>query len=44
MLLVKNLADAAHFATATAAICVGGLGARAGAVAREVVEGRMRMR
>jgi len=42
MLLVKNLADAAHFATA--AICVGGLGARAGAVAREVVEGRMRMR
>ena len=28
---------------ATAAICVGGLGARAGAVARDVVEGRMQM-
>jgi len=39
--LGHNLADAARFANATAAICVGGLGARAGAVAREVVEGRM---
>ena len=37
----KTLVDAARFANATAAICVGGLGARAGAVAREVVEGRM---
>ena len=34
----KNLADAARFANATAAICVGGLGARSGAVARDVVE------
>lgn len=39
----QTLADAARFANATAAICVGGLGARAGAVTREVVEGRMRM-
>jgi sugar/nucleoside kinase (ribokinase family) len=37
----KNLADAARFANATAAICVGGLGARAGAVARHVVEARI---
>lgn len=37
----KTLVDAARFANATAAICVGGLGARAGAVARDVVEGRM---
>jgi sugar/nucleoside kinase (ribokinase family) len=37
----KNLADAARFANATAAICVGGLGARAGAVARDVVEARI---
>lgn len=39
----KQLADAARFANATAAICVGGLGARAGAVDRAVVEERMRM-
>ncbi|MBM4412182.1 MAG: hypothetical protein FJ040_01855 [Chloroflexi bacterium] len=39
--LGQNLIDAARFANATAAICVGGLGARAGAVAREVVEGYM---
>jgi ribokinase len=37
----KNLADAARFANATAAICVGGLGARAGAVARDVVAGML---
>ena len=39
----QTLIDAARFANATAAICVGGLGARAGAVARAVVEERMRM-
>lgn len=37
----KNVYDAARFANATAAICVGGLGARAGAVAREMVEARL---
>jgi sugar/nucleoside kinase (ribokinase family) len=35
---------AARFANATAAVCVGGLGARAGAVAWEVVAERMQMR
>jgi sugar/nucleoside kinase (ribokinase family) len=39
----KSVVDATRFANATAAICVGGLGARAGAVARDVVEGRMQM-
>ena len=39
----QTIADAARFANATAAICVGGLGARAGAVAWDVVEARMRM-
>ncbi len=38
----KNLADAARFANATAAICVAGLGARSGAVARDVVEAMLR--
>lgn len=38
----KTLADAARFANATAAICVAGLGARSGAVARDVVEAMLR--
>jgi len=38
----KNLADAARFANATAAICVAGLGARSGAVAQGVVEAMLR--
>ena len=37
----KTPHDAARFANVNAARCVGGLGARAGAVAWEVVEGRM---
>ncbi|MFZ9858160.1 MAG: carbohydrate kinase family protein [Roseiflexaceae bacterium] len=36
-----SLVDAARFANATAAICVGGMGARAGAVTRDAVEVRM---
>jgi sugar/nucleoside kinase (ribokinase family) len=38
----QDLQAAARFANATAAICVGGLGARAGAVAWEVVAERMK--
>ncbi len=38
-----DLRAAAEFANAAAAMCVGGLGARAGAVARDVVEAHVRM-
>lgn len=37
----QDILAATRFANATAAICVGGMGARAGAVSREVVEARL---